>query len=97
METVAIIGTGIAGMSCAHRLHPRVSVHMFEASPRPGGHTNTVDIAEDGRSHPVDTGFMVYNEVTYPRLTRLFNDLGVETMETDMSFGVQDRTLNLEY
>jgi predicted NAD/FAD-binding protein len=70
---------------------------MFEALPRPGGHTNTVDISEDGRSHPVDTGFMVYNEVTYPRLTRLFEELGVETMETDMSFGVQDRTLNLEY
>lgn len=97
METVAIIGTGIAGMTCAHRLHSHVDLHLFEAEERPGGHTNTVDVIEDGEAHPVDTGFMVYNEVTYPRLTRLFEELGVETMATDMSFGVQDRAADLEY
>lgn len=89
MKAVAIIGTGIAGMACAHRIHPYTDLTLYESEPRPGGHTHTVDVPEGDRSVPVDTGFMVYNEVTYPLLTQLFSELGVETMETDMSFGVQ--------
>ncbi len=97
MDSVAIIGTGIAGMGCAWRLHRHVRLTLFEAEAEPGGHTHTVDVVEDGNRFPVDTGFMVYNEVTYPLLTRLFAELGVQTTATDMSFGVQYRPHDLEY
>lgn len=97
MEKVAIIGTGIAGMSCAHRIHRHVDLTLYESQPQPGGHTHTVDIQENGKDIPVDTGFMVYNETTYPLLTQLFSELKVETYETDMSFGVQYRPDGIEY
>jgi predicted NAD/FAD-binding protein len=95
MKQVAIVGTGIAGMSAAARLAPEVSLILYERNAYVGGHTHTVTVSQPGESVPVDTGFMVYNEVTYPRLTRLFADLGVETMPTDMSFGVHHRARNL--
>lgn len=97
MNHVAVIGTGISGMACARELYPHTEVTLFEAEPRPGGHTHTVDVTEKGTEHPVDTGFMVYNEVTYPLLTRLFKDLGIKTEPTDMSFGVQHLPAGLEY
>lgn len=97
MESVAIIGTGIAGMSCAHRLHGRVDLTLFEAEIEPGGHTHTVDIHKPRRSIPVDTGFMVYNETTYPLLTQLFKELKVDTFETEMSFGVQYKPRGIEF
>lgn len=97
MESVAIIGTGIAGMSCAHRLHDRVDLTLFESEIEPGGHTHTVDIPAGNRSVPVDSGFMVYNETTYPLLTQLFSELKVETFETDMSFGVQFTPRDIEF
>jgi predicted NAD/FAD-binding protein len=89
MIKVAVIGTGIAGMACAARLHPAVDLHVFESAAEPGGHTHTVDVEEDGKPLPVDTGFMVYNEVTYPRLTALFAELNVPTVPTVMSFGLR--------
>jgi len=89
---VAIVGSGIAGLGCAHALLAErqhgVQVTLFEAAPRLGGHTNTVDIALDGTEFPVDTGFLVYNERTYPNLIRLFAELGVPTAKSDMSFAV---------
>lgn len=88
MKRIALVGTGIAGMSCAHKLYPHADIQVFEREDRVGGHTNTVDAAEGEKAVPIDTGFMVYNEVTYPLLVRLFGELGVETMETDMSFAV---------
>lgn len=97
MESVAIIGTGISGMSCAHRLHRNVDLTLYEAELQPGGHTHTIDVREKGESIPVDTGFMVYNETTYPLLTQLFGQLGVETVETDMSFGVQFKPHGIEF
>lgn len=84
-------------MACARQIHREVDLTLFEAELEPGGHTHTVDIRERDRNLPVDTGFMVYNEKTYPLLTRLFEDLGVETMPTDMSFGVQFKPDNIEY
>jgi predicted NAD/FAD-binding protein len=89
---VAIVGSGIAGLGCAQallaeRMHG-VQVTVFEAALRPGGHTNTVDVRVDGIEHPVDTGFLVFNERTYPSLIRLFADLGVPTAKSDMSFAV---------
>ena len=89
---VAIIGAGISGLGCAHALlaeRPHgVQVTLYEASLRPGGHTNTVDVALDGMRHPVDTGFLVCNERTYPNLFRLFGELDVSVAASDMSFAV---------
>lgn len=82
---VAVVGSGISGLAAARRLGAtqRVeSIELFEADSRPGGHVNTIDV--DGV--PVDTGFIIYNERTYPRLTRLFRELDVPTRPTEMSF-----------
>ena len=96
-QRVAIIGTGIAGMACARALCARFDLKVFEKNNYFGGHTNTIFVDEGGRKVPIDTGFMVYNESTYPNLVKLFDELGVESMETDMSFGVQNKSGNLEY
>lgn len=94
---IAIIGTGIAGLGCAHFLHPHHDLTLFEQQSYAGGHTNTVDVHEDGRDLPVDTGFMVFNHVTYPHLTRLFRELEVETKPTAMSFSVRHVPTGIEY
>jgi predicted NAD/FAD-binding protein len=86
---VAVVGSGIAGLSVAWSLAGRAQVTLFEAGEHFGGHTNTVDVTLEGVTHGVDTGFLVFNERTYPRLIRLFAELGVETAPSDMSFSVQ--------
>jgi uncharacterized protein len=96
----AIIGSGVAGLGCAYFLHhagDRVTV--LERDPRVGGHAHTVDVVEPGtgRSLPVDTGFMVFNRVTYPLLCRLFDRLGVATKPAPMSFSVRDDSTGLEW
>jgi predicted NAD/FAD-binding protein len=89
---IAIIGAGIAGLGCAHALArdagPDCSVTLFEAAARLGGHTNTVEVTLDGVTHPVDTGFLVFNERTYPRLIALFRELAIPVAASDMSFSV---------
>lgn len=96
-ETLAVIGTGIAGMAAAWLLKDDYDIQVYEKEDWVGGHTNTVTVDEGGKHVPIDTGFMVYNEATYPLLTRLFARLGVETMETDMSFGIRHNPAALEY
>ena len=90
---IAIIGSGIAGLAAAHRLQGQAGITLFEAGDYFGGHTHTVDITLDtaqGRiTHGVDTGFLVFNEHTYPNLIALFAELGVPTAKSDMSFSVQ--------
>jgi predicted NAD/FAD-binding protein len=86
---IAVVGSGIAGLSAAWLLSRRHQVTLFEAEGRLGGHTHTVDVSLDGRTFPVDTGFLVFNHRTYPELTRLFDTLGVETVASDMSFSVR--------
>ncbi len=90
---VAIVGSGIAGLSAAHHLHGYADISLFEAGDYFGGHTHTVDITLAGANGPVnfgvDTGFLVYNERTYPGLIDLFQQLGIETAHSDMSFSVQ--------
>ncbi len=92
-QRIAVIGSGISGMSCAWLLARRHDVTLFEAAPRLGGHTNTVEVA----GQPVDTGFIVYNEKTYPNLTALFAHLGVATQPSEMSFAVSLGGGRLEY
>lgn len=97
VKTIAIVGSGIAGLGAAWLLHRDFDVEVFEQNGYPGGHTNTVTVEEPGRQVPIDTGFMVFNEVTYPNLTRLFAELGVQTFDTAMSFGVQHLPTGIEY
>lgn len=94
---IAIVGTGISGLGCAHFLHQHHDVTLYEAADYIGGHTNTVTVEEDGRELPIDTGFMVFNHQTYPLLCRLFRELGVETKRTDMSFSLSHLPTGYEY
>ena len=94
---IAVVGSGISGLSAAWLLSQRHRVTVFEADARPGGHSNTVDVSGPHGSIPVDTGFIVYNEPAYPNLTALFDHLGVQTRATDMSFAVSLDGGALEY
>ena len=85
---IAVIGTGIACNAAAWTLSKRYPVTVYEREFRPGGHSHTVTIDYDGEAIAVDTGFIVYNEMNYPDLTALFDHLGVETLESSMSFAV---------
>ena len=94
---IAIIGSGISGLVCAHLLHDRHDVVLFEADDRPGGHSHThrVDLAD--ATVAVDTGFLVYNERTYPLFCRVLDRLGIATQPSDMSFSVADARTGLEW
>jgi len=94
---VAIVGAGIAGNVAAARLHGAHEITVFEAASHVGGHSHTHDIEVVGRRVAVDTGFIVYNERTYPRFTALLAALGVPTQPSRMSFSVRDETARLEY
>ena len=97
MRRVAVVGSGIAGLSVAHGIADNAAVTLFEAGDYFGGHTHTIDVTLDGITHGVDTGFLVLNERTYPNLLRLFAELGVETAPSDMSFSVQVPDRGLEW
>ncbi len=93
---VAVVGSGISGLAAAHRLADAADITLFEAGDYFGGHTHTVDITLPSKNNPnslvthgVDTGFLVFNERTYPQLIQLFADLGVVTTKSDMSFSVK--------
>jgi predicted NAD/FAD-binding protein len=94
---VAIVGAGVAGLVAARLIDQRHSVTVYEASARVGGHANTVEVELGGARRSIDTGFIVYNETTYPLFTRLLRLLGVETQESDMSFSVACERTGLEY
>ncbi|TXI85565.1 MAG: FAD-dependent oxidoreductase [Cupriavidus sp.] len=85
---IAIVGAGISGLASAWLLSRRHQVTLFEAGDYLGGHTNTVDVTLDGHTAPVDTGFLVFNERTYPNLIAMFDELGVASHASDMSFSV---------
>jgi predicted NAD/FAD-binding protein len=94
---IAIIGAGVSGLTAAHYLHTEHQVVLFDADRRPGGHTNTVDVMEGVRPIPIDTGFIVFNEKTYPNFIRLLGELGVGWTESDMSFAVHSARRGFEY
>lgn len=94
---VAVVGTGISGLSAAWLLSPRHDVTVYEQAERIGGHSNTVVASVGGRNIPVDTGFIVFNRSAYPNLTALFERLAVPTATSDMSLAVSLRSGGLEY
>ncbi len=94
---IAVIGSGIGGVSSAWLLSPGNDVDIYESAPELGGHTHTIDVSANGLTFPVDTGFMVFNRRTYPNLTRFFEHLGVEAADADMSFSVSVADEDIEW
>lgn len=94
---IAVIGSGISGLSAAYLLAPRHDVTLYERDERLGGHAHTHQVTRDGVPLVVDTGFMVFNERTYPHFVRLLRELGVRGRPSDMSFGVRCRRCGLKY
>ena len=97
-ERVAVIGAGVSGLTAAYLLQRRYDVSLYESEPRLGGHAHTHDVlTAGGGTMPVDTGFIVHNQRTYPLLTRLFGELGVASQPTEMSLSVRCEGCGLEY
>lgn len=94
---IAIIGSGVSGLVAARILATKHDVHLFEAANYVGGHANTVNIDLDGQTFAVDTGFMVFNERTYPNFVRMLRALGIPPQPSDMSFSVSCENSGLEY
>jgi len=94
---IAIIGSGIAGLACAWRLAGHHQVTLFEAATTVGGHTATVDVTTPSGDFSIDTGFIVYNDRTYPRFMGLLGELGISGQKTQMSFSVHNSASGLEY
>lgn len=94
---IAVIGSGISGLVAAYRLQGRHDITVFEADSRIGGHTHTVAVERDGERHRIDTGFIVFNDWTYPNFRRLLTELNVASRPTEMSFSVRDEPSGLEY
>ncbi len=94
---IAVVGSGISGLGSAYLLGQQHEVHLFDSATRLGGHAHTVMVTEGRDTVPVDTGFLVYNELTYPHLIAMFKTLGVETIASDMSLSVQVKEKNLEW
>jgi predicted NAD/FAD-binding protein len=96
-KRLAVVGTGMAGMSAAYFLKDHYDITVFEKNDYIGGHTNTVYVEEEGKRLPIDTGFMVFNEHTYPNMCRLFKKIGAPYHDTDMSFSIYDAARAFEY
>ncbi len=96
--TVAVIGSGVSGLTTAYALSKSHAVTVFESEPRLGGHTHTHDVRDpNGQHYAIDSGFIVHNDRTYPRLRALFAELGIETRPTEMSMSITCGGCGLEY
>ena len=95
-KKIAVIGSGIAGISASYFLSSKYDVHLFEQNKYLGGHTRTVKVKTDNNIS-IDTGFIVFNDKNYPDLIKFFDHLNVQTMNSDMSFAVSDINYNIEY
>lgn len=96
-QKIAVIGSGIAGLTAAYVLSKQHEVSLFEANNYLGGHTHTQDVKLGGKTYPVNTGFIVFNDWTYPNFIKLMDQLGVESEASDMSFSVRCENTGLEY
>ena len=96
-EKIAVIGSGISGLTCAWLLKDKYDISLYEAGDYLGGHTQTTDVDIQGKSYPVNTGFIVFNDWTYPNFIKLMNKLGVAYEASDMSFSVKCENTGLEY
>jgi predicted NAD/FAD-binding protein len=96
-KKLAIVGSGISGMICAYYLKDDYEISIFEKNDYLGGHTHTHSMTDEGKNFTLDTGFIVFNLHTYPTLLKLFKDIGVEKQESDMSFAVYNKKINLQY
>jgi predicted NAD/FAD-binding protein len=96
-KQIAIIGTGISGLTCGHLLHQKHDITLFEANGYVGGHTATKDVEVNGKHYAIDTGFIVFNDWTYPNFIKLMDKIGVQSQATEMSFSVKNIAQNLEY
>jgi predicted NAD/FAD-binding protein len=96
-QRIAVVGSGISGLCSAYLLSREHEVTLFEANNYLGGHTNTEDVELNGRTYPVNTGFIVFNDWTYPNFIKLMDQLGVESENSDMSFSVRCENTGLEY
>lgn len=94
---IAIIGTGISGLVCGYKLAARHELTLFEAADWVGGHTHTVDVEVQGQPYAIDTGFIVFNDWTYPNFIQLMDEIGVGSQPTEMSFSVHDPVSRVEY
>ena len=89
-KNIAIIGTGISGLTCGYYLHKHHDVTLFEANDYIGGHTATIEIEHDEKQYAIDTGFIVYNDRTYPNFISMMNEIGVKGQPTQMSFSIKN-------
>jgi predicted NAD/FAD-binding protein len=96
-QRIAIIGSGISGLTCAHKLNANHDVTIFEAEDYVGGHTHTVRVEKEGEISDIDTGFIVFNDHTYPEFQNLMDSIGVTYQPTEMSFSVRNDAIDLEY
>ncbi|GGI69843.1 NAD(P)/FAD-dependent oxidoreductase [Shewanella gelidii] len=97
MKNIAVIGSGVSGLTCAHVLSEKHKVTVFEANDYIGGHTATVDVDVAGKTYAIDTGFIVFNDRTYPNFQKLLAKLNVQSIPTEMSFSVHHALTGLEY
>lgn len=96
-KSIAIIGSGISGLTAAYLLSQKYRISLYESESRLGGHTHTVSVPLNGDVIPIDTGFIVFNEHTYPNFCRLMKELGVESQATEMSFSFKNSQTQFEY
>jgi len=96
-KRIAIIGSGISGQTCGYLLSKQNEVTLFEANNHLGGHTATIDLDIEGKTLPVDTGFIVFNDRTYPNFIKMMDQIGITSKPTEMSFSVHNKATGFEY